>query len=213
MIRVGGIMNKKVVSYLQFILSLVIMGFGIALVTKSNLGTSAISSIPYVLSRVFDLSFGTFTLIINTFYFLIQLVVLNKKFPKTQYLQIIVGPILGVFIDLSMYLLKNLANINYFLQLSVLLAGCIVIGFSIWLQLKANVVTNPTEGMVKLISDLTGQEFSKTKISFDVFLVGAAAIISMVGLGKIVGIREGTLISAFAVGYVIQGINYVTEGS
>lgn len=205
-------MNKKIVSYLKFLLSLIIMGFGIALVTKSDLGTSAISSVPYVLSRVFNLSFGTFTLIINTLYFLIQLIVLNKKFPKTQYLQIVVGPVLGVFIDLSMYLLRNLTNINYILQLGVLLAGCIVIGFSIWLQLQANVVTNPTEGMVKLISNITGQEFSKTKITFDVFLVVVAASISMIGLGKIVGIREGTLISAFAVGYVIQGINYVTKG-
>lgn len=204
-------MNKKIKNYLQFIISLIIMGFGIALVTKSDLGTSAISSLPYVLSRIFDLSFGMFTLLINTFYFLIQWIVLNKNFPKTQYLQIVVGPILGLFIDVSMYLLRNLNNVNYLMQLSVLLAGCVVIGFSIWLQLAANVVTNPTEGMVKLISDKTRQEFSKVKIIFDIFLVVLSASISIIALGKIVGIREGTLISAIAVGYVIRGINYLEE--
>ena len=83
-------MQKKIVNYLKFVLSLIMMGFGIALVTKSNLGTSAISSIPYVLSMVFKFSFGTFTLIINLLYFFIQLIVLNKNFPKQQYLQIIV---------------------------------------------------------------------------------------------------------------------------
>lgn len=202
-------MNKKLVNYLKFLISLIIMGFGIALVTKSSLGTSAISSIPYVLSRVFNLSFGTFTLFINTLYFFIQLVVLGKDFPKSQYLQIIVGPVLGIFIDISMFLLAGLTNMIYPVQLTVLLLGCIVIGFSIWLQLSAKVVNNPTEGMVNLISNKTGLEFSKTKIYFDIFLVALAATISYLGLGKIVGIREGTLISAFAVGYVIRGINYI----
>ncbi len=204
-------MNKKIISYLKFFVSLIVMGFGIALVTKSNLGTSAISSVPYVLSRVFNLSFGTFTFFINTLYFLIQLLVYRKNFPKSQYLQIVVGPVLGVFIDLSMFLLAGLKDMSYLAQLSVLLAGCVIIGFSIWLQLNAKVVNNPTEGMVNLFAQLTNQEFSKVKVIFDIFLVILAATISYIGLGKIVGIREGTVISAFAVGYVIRGINYIEE--
>lgn len=204
-------MNKKIISYLKFFVSLIVMGFGIALVTKSNLGTSAISSVPYVLSRVFNLSFGTFTFFINTLYFLIQLLVYRKDFPKSQYLQIVVGPVLGVFIDLSMFLLAGLKDMSYLAQLSVLLAGCVIIGFSIWLQLNAKVVNNPTEGMVNLFARLTKQEFSKVKVIFDIFLVILAATISYIGLGKIVGIREGTVISAFAVGYVIRGINYIEE--
>lgn len=202
-------MNKGIRNYLKFLISLIIMGFGIALVTKSNLGTSAISSVPYVLSRVFPLSFGTFTLFINTLYFFIQLIVLGKDFPKSQYLQIIVGPVLGIFIDLSMYLLMGLKDMAYITQLTVLLIGCVVIGFSIWLQLSAKVVNNPTEGMVNLIANKTDQEFSKVKVYFDIFLVILSLTISYVALGKIVGIREGTLISAFFVGYVIRGINYI----
>ncbi|WP_281242108.1 YczE/YyaS/YitT family protein [Alkalibacterium gilvum] len=192
-------------------MSLVVMGFGIALVTKSNLGTSAISSIPYVLSRVFNLTFGTFTLIINTLYFFIQLIVLRENFPRSQYFQVVVGPILGLFIDLSMFLLAGLKDMNYVSQLSVLLIGCVIIGYSIWLQLSAKIVNNPTEGMVNLVAIISKKEFSRIKILFDIFLVIIAAIISYTGLGKVVGIREGTVISAFVVGYVIRGINYIEE--
>lgn len=205
-------MHKKMSNYFKFVLSLIIMGFGIAVVTKSNLGTSAISSIPYVLSQVFSLSFGTFTLIINLTYFLIQLIVLNKNFPKQQYLQIIVGPILGLFIDVSMKILQSINVSVYYLQIFILLVGCFIIGFSIWLQISANVVTNPTEGMVKLIANKINKEFSLVKILFDVFLVIIASIISIIGLGKIVGVREGALISAFFVGYVIRFINYLSKG-
>ncbi|HAJ69982.1 MAG TPA: hypothetical protein DCO62_01955 [Alkalibacterium sp.] len=205
------IMNKDLTSYLKFLMSLVVMGFGIALVTKSNLGTSAISSIPYVLSRVFNLTFGTFTLIINTLYFFIQLIVLRENFPRSQYFQVVVGPILGLFIDLSMFLLAGLKDMNYVSQLSVLLIGCVIIGYSIWLQLSAKIVNNPTEGMVNLVAIISKKEFSRIKILFDIFLVIIAAIISYTGLGKVVGIREGTVISAFVVGYVIRGINYIEE--
>ncbi|MDN6741929.1 MAG: DUF6198 family protein [Staphylococcus equorum] len=204
-------MNKDLTSYLKFLMSLVVMGFGIALVTKSNLGTSAISSIPYVLSRVFNLTFGTFTLIINTLYFFIQLIVLRENFPRSQYFQVVVGPILGLFIDLSMFLLAGLKDMNYVSQLSVLLIGCVIIGYSIWLQLSAKIVNNPTEGMVNLVAIISKKEFSRIKILFDIFLVIIAAIISYTGLGKVVGIREGTVISAFVVGYVIRGINYIEE--
>lgn len=206
-------MQKTVSNYIKFLLSLVIMGFGIALVTKSGLGTSAVSSVPYVLSNVFTLSFGTFTFIINMLYFVIQILVLRKDFPKNQYFQIVVGPVLGIFIDLSMFILKNIDLSNYLLKVVILLVGCFIVAYSIWLQLEANVVINPTEGIVKVLADKTNVKFSSMKTYFDIFLVVVASLISFIGLGKIVGVREGTLISAFVVGYFIKLINTMTKRS
>ncbi len=206
-------MQKTVSNYIKFLLSLVIMGFGIALVTKSGLGTSAVSSVPYVLSNVFALSFGTFTFIINMLYFVIQILVLRKDFPKNQYFQIVVGPVLGIFIDLSMFILKNLDLSNYLLKVVILLVGCFIVAYSIWLQLEANVVINPTEGIVKVLADKTNIKFSSMKTYFDTFLVVVASLISFIGLGRIVGVREGTLISAFVVGYFIKLINTMTKRS
>lgn len=206
-------MQKTVSNYIKFLLSLVIMGFGIALVTKSGLGTSAVSSVPYVLSNVFALSFGTFTFIINMLYFVIQILVLRKDFPKNQYFQIVVGPVLGIFIDLSMFILKNLDLSNYLLKVVILLVGCFIVAYSIWLQLEANVVINPTEGIVKVLADKTNIKFSSMKTYFDIFLVVVASLISFIGLGRIVGVREGTLISAFVVGYFIKLINTMTKRS
>lgn len=206
-------MQKTVSNYIKFLLSLVIMGFGIALVTKSGLGTSAVSSVPYVLSNVFTLSFGMFTFIINMLYFVIQILVLRKDFPKNQYFQIVVGPVLGIFIDLSMFILKNIDLSNYLLKVLILLVGCFIVAYSIWLQLEANVVINPTEGIVKVLADKTNVKFSSMKTYFDIFLVVVASLISFIGLGKIVGVREGTLISAFVVGYFIKLINTMTKRS
>lgn len=204
-------MDSKVRNYIQFLLSVMIMGFGIALVTKSQLGTSAISSVPYVLSEIFNWSFGTFTFLVNVVYFVLQLVILKGNIPKHQYLQLLVGPILGVFIDLSMNVLSFIHNISYGQKLFVLILGCIVIGFSIWLQLEAKVVTNPNEGLIKALSETLNKDFSTVKTAFDVFLVVLAVSMSWIGLNKIVGVREGTLISAFGVGLVIKCIYYIQE--
>ena len=54
--------NKKdlLKRYLIFLAGLFVNSLGVALITKANLGTSPISSIPYVLSLNFALSLGNF---------------------------------------------------------------------------------------------------------------------------------------------------------
>lgn len=55
-----------IIRYLIFIFGLAINAFGIALITKAGLGTSPISSVPYVLSLVLpSFSFGLWSFIIN----------------------------------------------------------------------------------------------------------------------------------------------------
>lgn len=188
------------------------MGMGITFVTKSNLGTSAISSIPYVLSLDFKLSFGVFTFIINVMLFFIQLIILGRELPKNQYLQLLVAPILGFFIDVWMNIFGFLNPINYINKLAVSVLGCIVIAISIILQLKANVVTNPVEGMVKTISYKTDIEFGKVKVYFDLILVLTASALSLILMGEIRGIREGTLITAILVGILIRVISKIERG-
>ena len=65
--------GKIALRYLFFTLGLLINSFGIAFITKSSLGTSQISSLPYVLSLRFPLSFGGFTFLMNTVFILIQI--------------------------------------------------------------------------------------------------------------------------------------------
>lgn len=190
--------------YVLFLLSLFIMGLGISLVTKSNLGTSAISSIPYILSIVYPLSFGMFTFITNVIFVMLQIIILGEKFPKKQYLQLIVGPVLGLFIDLGMFLFTWVSPVSYFVKLFILLIGCLVLAFSIFLQLAAGVITNPGEGIVKAIAIKTGKEFGNVKVVFDFVLVLIAALFSFLVIGSIQGIREGTLITAILVGFLIK---------
>ncbi|MDE6177512.1 MAG: hypothetical protein K2F71_08255, partial [Paramuribaculum sp.] len=51
--------------YLFFTISLFFIAFGVSLITRALIGTSPISSIPYVLSLHSPLSMGVFILLLN----------------------------------------------------------------------------------------------------------------------------------------------------
>lgn len=187
------------------------MGLGISLVTLAQLGTTAITSTPYVLSLFTTLSFGMYTMLFNTMYVLIQILLLKGDFPKIQYLQLLVGPVLGYSIDFWSPYISLIEKQNYFFQLTMVLVGCVIIAFSIVVQLKANVVNNPAEGVVKAIALKVNKNFGTIKICFDVSLVLIAVIISVVALGSISGIREGTVISAVFIGLLVKRMQKLSD--
>ena len=66
-------------NYSILIIGLFIMSFGVALSVRSNLGTTPISCIPYVLSFKFPLSLGTITILFNTLLIIIQILILRSN--------------------------------------------------------------------------------------------------------------------------------------
>ncbi len=62
----------------------------------------------------------------------------------------------------------------------------------------------PPEGFVQAIMNRWGGSFGTLRMSADLFLLASAAIISFLSLGTIVGIREGTLITALCSGQLLN---------
>ena len=196
--------TNKMKRYSMFLVGLFFMGLGVALVTKSNLGTSPISSVPYVLSMIFPVTIGQFTFLLSLLFLIIQIIILGKSFPKEQFLQLLVGPFFGLFIDLGMFIF-NFVNPNFYVgKIIVLLLGCIVLALGVYLQVDANVIVNPGEGVVKTIANKMGKEFGIIKIIFDFTLVLIALVISLFAFEGVKGLREGTIISAFLTGYIVR---------
>jgi len=191
-------------------MSLLVMGLGISTVTHANLGTTAITSPPYVLSlSALPLSFGTLTIIFNIIYILIQVGLMRKDFPKIQYLQIIVSFVLGLSIDFWAVVIQNVPSTNYLFQLFLVVLGCFIVAFSIRMQLKADVVNNPAEGIIRAFSIKTKVNFGTVKVIYDTSLVVLAILLSLLIFGEIQGVREGTIISAFITGYFVKGIQKI----
>lgn len=125
---------NKLKRYLLFLIGLFINALGVSLVTKASLGTSPISSIPYGLSLKFPPTLGNFTIIFSILLILLQILILRKNFKIENILQIPVSIAFGYFIDLTMYLFFWVNPGNYAMKLAALLAGCIVLGFGVYLE-------------------------------------------------------------------------------
>lgn len=193
--------------YVFFIVGLFVNSMGVALITKGNLGTSPISSIPYTLSIGFTPTLGMFTLYFSLLLIVLQLVILRKNFPREFWLQIPVSLGFSYFIDLSMALLSFLYPQGYPVKAVILLLGCLALGVGVFMEMAANVVMLPGECTVKAISTTWHTDFGKTKIAMDVTMAATAAVLGLVLYQELTGVREGTFISALLVGAIARTIH------
>ena len=82
-------------------LGLITMAFGVAFSIKAGLGTSPISSVPYVTSEISGLSVGTTTIIMNFIFVLIQIAILRRQYDWFQVLQFPAAILFGFTIDVA----------------------------------------------------------------------------------------------------------------
>lgn len=201
-------MSKKEIikRYVLFIFCLFFMGIGVALTKHGELGVSPISSVANVVSIKFDfLSFGMWLTISNCILLLGQIILLRKNFKLIQLLQIPLSFLFGYFTDFGMFVVSIIPNEAYIAKLLLVLSGIIVLGFGITLGVVANVILNSGEAFVKALADVTKRDFGSVKIIFDISWVCLSIILSLIFFeGKLMGTREGTIISALLVGVVVK---------
>ena len=195
---------EKLKRYLIFLVGLFVNSLGVSLITKANLGTSPISSIPYVLSLNFPFTLGNFTIFFSIFLIVLQLIILRKNFKLEHILQIPASIIFGYFIDLTMILFSWVNPETYIMKIVYLLIGCLILGVGVYMEVLADVVMLPGESFVRAIVLTWKTNFGTTKICFDVSMSVIAAVLSFVFAGRLDGVREGTVIAALLVGFIAR---------
>ena len=195
---------EKLKRYLIFLVGLFVNSLGVSLITKANLGTSPISSIPYVLSLNFPFTLGNFTIFFSVFLIALQLIILRKNFKLEHILQIPVSIIFGYFIDLTMILFSWVNPEAYIMKIVYLLMGCLILGVGVYMEVLADVVMLPGESFVRAIVLTWKTNFGTTKICFDVSMSVIAVVLSFVFAGRLAGVREGTVIAALLVGFIAR---------
>lgn len=185
--------RERLRRYFVFFVSLFIMSFGVSLVTRSLMGTSPISSVPYVWSINTTLSMGTYIIILNAVLIIAQLLMLGKGGIRESKLdllmQIPVSLLFGVFIDVTMAILSAWHPQIYWVQLASCVVGCCIMGLGIALEVVADVCMNSGEYVLHIASKKFRKEFSTLKIMFDVSLLLIAVGCSWIFAARIDGVR------------------------
>ena len=209
-------MRRDIVSlikrYILLLAGLTIMAFGVAFSIKGNLGTSPISSVPYAVSQFTPLTVGTATIVMHCVFIVIQIAVLRKKYQLIQLMQLPVAFFFGYLTDFGVWAVQGLPCVNYMQQWLACLVGILLVAIGVSMEVKAGVVVLAGEGVVLALCQVIPKaKFGYMKEGFDVTLVAAACVLSLLFTGQVQGVREGTVAAAVFVGLLAKQLGKLSD--
>ena len=200
-------MMKLLKQYLLLCTGLAVMAFGVAFSVKADLGTSPISSVPYVVSMFTPFTVGTATIVMHCVFIALQILILRGRYDPIQLLQLPVAILFGYLTDLGIWAVGGISCTAYWQQVLLCIVGILLVGCGVSMEVTAGVVTLAGEGLVLAICRVVPVKFGNMKIAFDVTLVLMACVLSFLFLGGLHGVREGTVAAALCVGLVAKQMN------
>ena len=119
--------------YLILLAGLAVMAFGVACSIKANLGTSPISSVPYVISLFAPLTVGTATILMHCVFILIQILLLRKQYHPIQLMQLPVAVFFGYLTDFGVWAVRGISCNSYWQQWILCLIGIFLVAVGLFL--------------------------------------------------------------------------------
>ena len=204
---------ELIMRYSLFLIGLFIASMGVAFSTKAGLGTSPVASVPYSVSLVNTmLTFGGWLNLLSLIQIITQVILLKGK---VNYIEIGVQTVLafvyGYLTNFSVWLIRDISVTAYPMKFCFMLLGCVILAFGIWVQLKGAVAMLPGEAMNRAISKVSSFKYENVKIFFDILYIAVSAIICLIFIGKLEGVREGSIIAAVLVGSIIKLYNNIYD--
>ena len=193
-------LRRYALRLLVYASGLFIMSLGVAFSVNSSLGVSPLNSIPYVLNQITGLTLSLSVIIVCVVFILFQIILLGGQFQLIQLTQIFFSALFGYFIDLANWITDGFTIPTYFGKLLMLAISVVLIALGVTLYVGAQLIPMPLEGFPLALAQRFGQPFPKMKNLVDCAMVVIAMLLSLVFLHTLVGIREGTVISAIVIG-------------
>lgn len=190
--------------FLIFFFGLCSLSLGIATVTHAGLGTGTISLLAFLLTKLTGLSMGFFVFLTNVFFFILQILVDHKNVWIKAFRQLPICFIFGMIFNVAMMITSVMVPQTYTHQILMVLLGTTFTGLGVASMVFARLAILPPEGLVLSIMQRWGGSFGHLRMGLDLFLVAITVILSLMSFGTIVGLREGTLITALLSGQLAK---------
>lgn len=197
---------------LVYLAGLSLMAAGVVFSARSTLGVSPVGSLANVLCRIAAakeapafFSLGNCTIAVYCLYIAAEALLLRRDFRPRMLLQLAASFLFGELVNLAGAALAFLPEpVGYPMKLAYLLCSIPLVAAGVMLYLSPDILPTPGEGMSLAISKLTGLSVGSSKTVFDCSMVVLSAAVSLLFFRKLVGVREGTVICALLVGFVMK---------
>lgn len=200
-------MDHKKVTMKRLILyigGLFFLTLGVSLSIQSGLGVSPVSSLAYALVLTSGLSIGVTTILANTLFIIIQ-VILNKRIDLKDFiLQLIISFVFGFFMDATLFLVQLLpAPESLVIRFMYLVISLFVVSAGLVGYFTAKLPLMPYDALTYVISERFNLKFSKAKITSDLLNVVVAAVLGLGFIQSFGSIGIGTLVAAYFIGKIL----------
>ena len=197
-----SVTNRRILLY---VLCLFLLSLGLGLSIQANFGVSPVSSLSYGFSLTTGLSIGITTVIANSIYIILQ-VILHKRMELKEFcFQLTISFLFGFFNDITLFILQLLPTPETFF------VRCIYLIFSLFLvaagllgYFTVKLPLMPYDALIYAVIERFHQPFGRAKIICDYINVSIGGIICLLFIQSFGSIGVGTLISAYFTGKILE---------
>nr|WP_051081206.1 YitT family protein [Salsuginibacillus kocurii] len=178
--------------WLIFMVGLVVMSFGVALMIQAELGSAPWDVLHIGLTTQFGLTVGSWSIIVGIVIIGVTSLMMKER-PQAG--GIINMLLVGVFIDIFLLTLSTPDSMVF--RFLMLLAGIIIMGYGIGLYIAPNCGAGPRDSLMLAIKEKTGWNVSRVRGVMEIavlavgWLLGGpvfiGTILFSVGIGHVVG--------------------------
>ncbi len=186
---------------LFFVVGLFVMGLGIVLIKKANLGLSPISAIPAAVSNIAPLTFGNVTIIFQCCCFA-AIMLATRKLTWKRAIILPVGFGIGYILDLYNFLL-HFYDAPIWARLILCMLGIMGTALGIVIIKRAEFVLPAADELWFVLSQKYNRKVSQFKTAGDIAWVLITVIIEVIAIHKVVSVGIGTVLSMLLTGFFV----------
>lgn len=178
---------------------------GVAIITKSDLGISAVSSVAYALSNVLPVfTFGIWSYLYQFALFVIMCVLVKKC--DWEYLSsFLIGIVFGYALDLCRFLIHPLPE-TLLLRIIYFVGGTGLLILGVAFLIISELPIMPQDLFPRELAKYFNIPYRYVKTTFDVVSVIVSFALGIIVKHQIIGLGIGTVISALIVGKSVDRV-------
>lgn len=208
-------MKKRFVLYSEaaYILGLVILALGTALMEKANFGMSMVVAPAYLLHLKLSqhlpfFSFGMAEYVLQGV-ILVLLAIGMRRFKRAYLFSFVTAVLYGFALDAMLALAAPLSADGYALRTLWYVLGMVVCSLGVALLFHTYIAPEVYELFVKEMAEKTGKPISVVKTAYDCVSCAIAVVMSfaLFGFGRFEGVKLGTILCALVNGFIIGAIS------
>ncbi len=200
---------KKFYSEIAYIVGIILLAFGTALMEHANFGMSMIVAPAYLFHLKISQTFSFFTFGMAEyclqFILLVLLSIILRRFRIGYLFSFVTAIIYGFILDFGIYIFGFIPAELFYVRAILFAVGFLLCALGVAFLFHTYLAPEAYELVVKEISAKFGKKISRVKIVYDLTSLVVSVVLSFAffGFGHFEGVKWGTLITALLNGPLI----------